>query len=101
MLLRVHIAWMDAFPVDDGVEFPSHGLLVGVGLRWVPILVACPPVLYAVQTPLPINIHATLSRNTVIAVLIPIVATAVTSQPRCLVSAIVIVFWGDLTLPAV
>jgi hypothetical protein len=77
-LLRVCVAWLDVFPVDDGVEVPSHGLLAVLGLCWVPFLVACPPVLYPIRTPLPINLHATLSQNTII-VLIPVVVAAVAS----------------------
>jgi hypothetical protein len=99
-LLRVRVAWSDVFPVDDGVEVPSHGFLTDIGLRWVPFLVACPPGLYAVRTLLPISLHAASSQNTVI-ILIPVVVAAVAFQPRCWLSAAVFVFWGDLTLPAV
>jgi hypothetical protein len=99
-LLRVCVTWLDVFPVDDGVEVPSHGLLAGIGLGWVQFLVACLPVLYAIRTPLPINLHAASSQNTII-VSIPVVVAAVASQPRFWLSAAVVVFWGDLTLPAV
>jgi hypothetical protein len=97
-LLRVCVAWLDVFPVDDGVEVPSHGLLDGIGLGWVPFLVACLPVLYTTRTPLPINLHAASSQNTII-VSIPVVVAAVASQPRFWLSAAVGVFYEILPCP--
>jgi hypothetical protein len=77
IVLRVRIAWTDVFPVADGVECLSHRFLVGVGLCWLLILVACPPVSYAINSLSPIATIAALSQITTIAVLIPITAIAV------------------------